>query len=107
MKLKTLLVLSFLAAFSSQAFAQFFPAQANVAVNSYQVTATIYNPYYEPIICNGQVFGQTYYGQVLTASLIEQYMPAGANRFAYVYTNAYAPFSTGWANINCRFARYW
>jgi len=104
---KLISYLLFAGLFSFQAKAQFFPAQAHVAVNPLQVSVTVYNPYYEPIICSGQVFGQTYYGQVYNAVFLEQFMPAGTSRFAYVYTNAYNPFVNGWPQVTCRFARYW
>lgn len=107
MKLKALFVACLFVVLSSQAFAHWFPGQAFVSVNPGQVTAQVYNPHYEPIICTGQVFGQTYSGAVFTTYFAEQFMPAGHYRYAFVYTNPYNPFVRGWANINCRFARYW
>lgn len=104
MKLKALVLFSLLV--SGSAFAQWFPARAQVTVFPAQVGVQVFNPYYEPIICNGQVFGQTMQGPVLTAFFAEQVMPAGAYRFAYVNTTPYAPFVNGWANIHCRFVRF-
>lgn len=104
MKLKALALFSLL--ISSTAFAQWFPARAHVTVFPGQVAVQVFNPYYEPIICNGQVFGQTMRGPVLTSFFAEQFMPAGSYRFAYVQTTPYAPFVNGWANIHCRFARF-
>lgn len=106
MKLQFLLVLSFFSAFTGLAHAQYFTAQAQVSVLPGQVSVQVYNPYYEPIVCSGQVFGQVAYGPVFNAYFVEQYMTAGTHRYAYVYTTPYAPFVSGWANINCRFARY-
>jgi len=107
MKLKLLIVSLSLMILSSSAFAQFFPAQAYVSVLPGRVSAQVYNPYYEPIVCNGQVFGQTFQGPVFNAFFFEQFMPAGQSRFAFVQANPYNPFVRGWANITCRFARGW
>lgn len=106
MKLKILLTLAFLT-FTASAFAQWFPGRVNVVVLPGQVAAEVMNPYYEPIICNGQVFGQTAQGPVFTTYFAEQFLPVGGFRYAYVQTTPYAPFVRGWANIQCRFARYW
>ena len=105
MKLKSLIIALFLT-LTTSAFAQLFPANPVVTVLPGQVAAQVYNPYYEPIICNGQVFGQTARGAVFNAFFVEQLMPAGSYRFATVVTNAYNPFVGGWANINCRFIRF-
>jgi hypothetical protein len=106
MKLKLLTGVVLGLVLHSQAFAQFFPANPAVEVLPGRVAATVYNPYYEPIICNGQVFGQTAMGPVYNAFFAEQFLPAGASRFAMVQTTPFAPFVGGWANINCRFARF-
>jgi hypothetical protein len=105
-KLKSLLFVSMFTVASS-AFAQFFPATTSVTIHPSQVSVEVYNPYYEPIVCNGQVFGQIFAGQVFNAYFAEQLLPAGAHRYAYVVTNFRAPFVGGWANIHCRFARWW
>jgi hypothetical protein len=106
MKLKALFI-ALVITMTSTAFAQFFPAKAYVTVLPGQVTAQVYNPYYEPIICSGQVFGQTAYGAVYNAFFAQQFLPAGGYRFATVNTNGFNPFVTGWANIHCRFAGFW
>lgn len=105
MKLKSLFIALFLT-LTTSAFAQFFSANPVVTVLPGQVAAQVYNPYYEPIVCNGQVFGQTARGPVFNAFFTEQLMPAGSYRFATVVTNAFTPFIGGWANINCRFVRW-
>lgn len=105
MKLK-LTILALMLTLASSAFAQFFPSNPRVTILPGQVTAQVFNPYYEPIICNGQVFGQTVRGPVFNAFFAEQFLPAGASRFAYVVTNGFNPFVGGWANIHCRFARW-
>ncbi len=104
MKLKAL-VLALVITMTSSAFAQFFPAKALVTVLPGQVTAEVYNPYYEPIICNGQVFGQTAAGPVFNAFFVEQLLPAGGYRYAVVNATVFNPFLSGWANIHCRFVR--
>lgn len=106
MKLK-LAIVALLITLTSSAFAQFFRANPSVTILPGVVTAQVYNPYYEPIICNGQVFGQTYRGPVYNAFFVEQILPVGAYRYATVVTNAFNPFVGGYAVINCRFARGW
>ena len=103
MKLKAL-IFSALMSLSMGASAYYwFPAQYQVQVLPGQVTAQIFNPQMTPIICSGQVFGQTYAGPVLTSGFVEHFLMPGTNRFAFVYTNAWAPFIHGWANLQCRY----
>lgn len=103
MKLKAL-IFSTLMSLSMAASAYYwFPAQYQVQVLPGQVSAQIFNGQPYPIVCSGQVFGQTYAGPVLTSGFFEHYLLPGANRFAFVFTNAFAPFVHGWANLNCRF----
>jgi hypothetical protein len=107
MKSKLLIVLFFMISFSFPVKAHWFPAHINVMVLPGQVSAEVYNPFYEPIICNGQVYGQTMYGGTLTVFFIEQFLPMGSNRFAFVQTTPFNPFIGGWANIHCRFVRFY
>jgi hypothetical protein len=106
MKLKSLVVATFMC-LASSAFAQWFPATVHVTVLPFQVAVQVVNPYHYPIICNGQVFGQTSHGPVFTTYFAEQFLPVGGHRYAYVQTNLYSPFVNGWANLHCRFAHYW
>lgn len=106
MKLKVFTVLALGMMLHSSAFAQWFAANPSVQVLPGRVTVQVYNPYYEPIICSGQVFGQTAGGPVFNAFFAEQFMPMGQSRFAFVQTTPFMPFVGGWANINCRFARF-
>ena len=105
MKLKAIFLASALT-LTSSAFAQYFLANPAVTVLPGQVSVQVYNPYYEPIICNGQVFGQTITGPVFNAFFAEQFMPAGSYRYAVVTTNVFNRFVGGWAEIRCRFARW-
>jgi hypothetical protein len=105
MKLKALLVATTIA-LSTSAFAQWFQPRVNVLVLPFQVTAEVINPFAQPVICNGQVFGQTAHGLVLNTFFVEQFLPMGSNRFAYVNTNIHSPFVAGWANIHCRYAPF-
>ncbi len=104
MKLKVLVVSALI---STGAFAQWFPAQVQVLSLPLQVSAEVFNHFYEPIICNGQVFGKTAFGQFYSTYFSEQIMFAGSNRFAYVVSTPSNPFVSGWTNIHCRFARRW
>lgn len=105
MKIK-LYVVALLISLTSTAFAQLFPINPIVTVLPGLVTAQIYNPYYEPIICNGQVFGQTVRGPIYNAFFVEQFMVGGSYRYAEVVTNGFNPFIGGNANVTCRFARW-
>lgn len=102
MKLKALLF-SALVMLSTQSFAQWFPGQVQISVFPGQIAAQVFNPFYRPIICTGQVFGQTSYGPVYTAYFVQQIMGVGEYRYAYVQAPPFAPFINGWANINCSF----
>jgi hypothetical protein len=102
MKLKSLLVVGLLT-FWVQAFAQWFPARVHVTVLPGQVAAQVFNPYFHPIICSGQVFGQTVNGSVFTTFFTEQLLSVGDYRFAFVQTTPYAPFLHGWTNLYCRY----
>jgi hypothetical protein len=102
MKLKALFV-AFTIVLSTSAFAQWFQPRVNIVVLPLQVTAEVINPFLQPIVCQGQVFGQTAHGPVFNAFFIEQLLPVGTNRIAYVNTTFASPFVGGWANINCRF----
>ncbi len=91
---------------SLPAFAQYFTANPLMAVRPDVVSAQVYNPYYEPIFCEGYAFGRTSWGNVYQAAF-RDVLPPGAYRFAYVRTNAWGnPFVNGWAQIYCRFLRY-
>ena len=107
MKLKSLIVAALMTLFTSSAFAQWFPGQVQVQVLPGQVAFQVVNPNFQPIICSGQVFGQTVYGQVFTTFFAEQLLAAGGFRYAYVNAVPWAPFARGWANIHCRFAGWW
>ncbi len=103
--MRTLAALIF--CFSFKAFA-FFTVNPLVQVRSNLVSAQIYNPFYEAIICEGLAFGRTYSGAVIQARVAD-IIPAGGQRFAYVHTNPYLnPFVQGWAQVQCRFlGRYY
>jgi hypothetical protein len=102
-KLKALILSSLMTLLSAPAFAQFFPGQTFVTVLPGQVAVQVVNPFYQPIICSGQVFGQTINGALLNAFFIEQILTVGSSKYAVVQTNAFMPFVGGWANINCRY----
>ena len=90
---------------TSQAFA-FFPVNPLVQVRPDVVSTQVYNPYYEPILCEGFAFGRTASGLVLQARVADIIAPGG-HRYAFVHTNAFVnPFVNGWAQIMCRFLSY-
>jgi hypothetical protein len=107
LKLKAVALSLLVFLLSVPAFAQYFPAQAYVTVLPGRVTAQVYNPYYEPIICNGEVLGQTFFGPVYNAYFNEQFLPAGGYRYAFVQTLPTNHFVNGWARVFCRFARFY
>jgi hypothetical protein len=107
MKIKSLMVACMLVLFTTSAFAQWFPGRVQVSVLPGQVAFQVMNPHFQPIVCNGQVFGQTIYGQIFSSGFFQQLLPVGGFRFAYVNAIPFAPFARGWANIHCRFAGGW
>ncbi len=106
MKLKALLLCGLMSLMTAPAFAQFFPGRAFVTVLPGQVAVEVVNPFYQPIICSGQVFGQTINGALLNAFFIEQVLTVGSSKYAVVQTTPFLPFVGGWANINCRYIGY-
>ena len=89
---------------STQAFAV-FPINPLVTIRPDAVTAQVYNPYYEPILCEGQATGLTYVRTVHHARIAD-IIPPGGYRYAVVTTNPYTnPFINGWAQVVCRFLR--
>lgn len=104
MKLK-ILILGLILTATTSAFAQFFPARVHAVVLPGQVSAQIFNPYYEPIACRGVVIGQTYFGQILQNGFFDHFIPAGVTRFAYLNAPFNNPFVFGRADIVCSFLR--
>ena len=107
MKAKLLVIGFILTMFQATAFAQFFPAPAQVQVFPQQVAVQVFNPHMQPIICSGMAFGRTMNGMVFNAFFVEQFMPVGATRFAYVNAPYFSPFIHGWSEISCRMAFGW
>lgn len=86
--------------------AMFFPVNPYVQTLPATVSAQVYNPYYEPMLCQGYVYGTTLRGFTMNA-YFNSVVPAGQYRYAYVYVNnPYLDrFAHGWAQIHCRFFR--
>ena len=106
MKFKAVIFAGLFALMTTAAFAQIIPARVNVTVLSGQITAHVINPFPQPIICNGQVFGQTIAGPVLTTFFHEQVILPGSDRIAFVVAHPVNPFISGRADVHCRFAVY-
>jgi len=70
-------------------------------VTPYQVTATIYNNWARPIICNGAVYGRTRYGNTFSFPMNGGIVWPGANLSLYVRAPYNDPFINGWSSINC------
>jgi hypothetical protein len=104
MKVKAMIAAVLMTIFSTAAFAQFIPARVNVVVLPNQVTLNVFNPFARPIICNGEVFGQTYFGPVFTAFFNAQIIFPGTNRIAFVQAYPANPFVHGYGNAFCQFA---
>jgi hypothetical protein len=105
MKRQALVTLALLL-MTSSVLANWFPGRINVFIFPSQVRVEVYNPYNAPIICHGQVFGQTNDGLIYNAFFVEQFLRPGDFRFAYVQSHPSHYFIGGWATINCHFGRY-
>ncbi len=104
--MKTVRLLTLFCAFclSVSAFAQ-FNVNPLVTIRPDAVTAQVYNPYYEPILCEGIATGLTFSGVQLHSRVADIIAP-GQYRFAVVTTNVLVnPFVNGWAQVLCRFLR--
>ena len=85
----------------SQAFA-FYP-QLSFFVNREVATTRIWNTSYQPMVCSGYAFGQTFNGVVLNSWFNTIYVGPGMYADAYVYSNFYDPFVNSWAQVDCQF----
>jgi hypothetical protein len=103
--MRRFVVAGLLSFMSLPAFAQYFTANPLLAVRPDVVSAQVYNPYYEPILCEGYAYGFTSWGNTFHAAF-RDVLPPGSYRFAYVRTNAWNnAFVSGSAQIYCRFFR--
>lgn len=84
----------------------YFPVNPFMTILPATVTAQVYNPYYEPILCQGTAFGRTLRGFVFQG-FMREIVPPGQYRYVSVYVNnPYLDrFATGWANVGCMFLR--
>jgi hypothetical protein len=101
-------LLAFTLFVSTSAMAQFL-VNPLVRVTPGLVSAEVYNPYYEPIFCEGFAQGLTFSRNILQARIADVIAP-GTFRYAYVQTNPVLnPFIDGGAHVVCRFANryYW
>jgi hypothetical protein len=97
-----LALLTLLLSFSAHAF---FPVNPIIQVRADLVSAQVYNPYYEPIFCEGFAYGQTTTGMIWNTRMASTIWP-GQSAFVFVRTNPFfQPFMNGWAQIFCRFLR--
>jgi hypothetical protein len=102
--MRWLLTVALFLSFKAQAY---FPINPLVQVRGDLVSAQVYNPYYEPILCEGLAHGLTASGAVFNARIAD-IIPPGQNRYAFVRTNPFMnPFVNGWAQVMCRFAYRW
>lgn len=103
MKLKALIFLSVFVFAMSSAFSQVIPARVNVIVLSGRITTHIMNPFLRPIICSGEVLGQTISGIVLRTAFVNQVIFPGTDRIVFVQAHPANPFVSGHSNVYCQF----
>lgn len=90
---------------SSEAFAYFFPVNAQFQVHPNFVTAVVSNHFYEPVECVAVAYGRLNNGQVVQ-SHIRDIVPMHQFRQANVYSTIPGLFFIqGWAEAYCRFLR--
>ena len=78
-------------------------ARVNVVVLSGQISAQVFNPFLRPIVCSGQVYGQTIAGPVLTTYFTNQIIYPGTDRVMLVQALITNPFVGGRADVFCGF----
>lgn len=100
MKIKTLAVSLCLTLMTSSAFAQWFPVNAHVTWNNFQVTAQVANNFGFLVRCQGNVFGINQFG-LQKFAWFDQVIPAGQYRFAAINALPGEYFVNGFARINC------
>lgn len=98
--MKTIMAILFSVLLPASAFAWWLP-QGQIIVNNNVVQSAVYNQTPAMAFCQGYVYGQTQYGQVLT-NAFSSYIPPFTSAYVNVY--AYAPyfFVSGWADIRCQ-----
>lgn len=81
----------------------FFPVNPILQVRPDLIVAQVYNPYYEPLFCQGYVYGVTASGLQASAYLGQVIAP-GSYRYVRLQANPWInPFVNGWSQIFCRF----
>ena len=96
----------FLFFFSTHSMAQYLlPARAQVFVYPGRISVDVYNPYYEPITCSGQIFGETNWRQVMSSFFHHPLIPAGYSTHQFMIPYYGHFFINGWVNISCHFLR--
>lgn len=88
---------------SSVSFAQWFPVQAQIRVTQINATAVVQNNYGYPVICYGQVQGQTSSGVIAYGYLNQVRLFPGQYAYINAYTNVYNPFVNAYAQAYCRY----
>lgn len=80
-----------------------FPMHTQVFYGATQASATVFNHYGRPVICDLTATGITRWGQPVYAYLRGTVIYPGMTGYAYVYTNYNNPFVNANAYANC----YW
>ncbi len=98
---KLFISLALLTVTLSNAFA-FYP-EMSFFVNREVAVARVWNRNFQPMVCSGYAFGQTYSGVVLNSWFNSLYVMPGMYADAYVYSNFYDPFIRSWAQVDCQY----
>jgi|GEM_PF-907249 hypothetical protein len=80
---------------------RYAPVQAQVSFTNFQVSATVINRFYRPIICSGYAYGQTFYGNVFNSYMNNVVVYPGNYAQVYVYNYNSNRFVNAWSNIRC------
>lgn len=81
---------------------RYAPVQAHVSFNQYQVSATVINNQYRPIICSGYAYGRTFYGNVFNSYMNNVVVYPGNHAQVFVYNYNSNGFVNAWSDIRCR-----
>lgn len=100
---KLITAITLLGALTGSAKVHAFNVQAQVNFNPLKATASVYNRFNRPIICDINATGYTYYGQSLYSYMDRVVIHPGMNGYAYVYSNPGNPFVNVSGNADC----YW
>ena len=99
---KLILAAIVLSTLSLSAFA--FTPEVSSFVNGEVAVSRVLNDTDRTITCEGNAFGQSYAGDVLSSAFNQISVDSGMSVDVYVYATGRDPFINAWAQVDCKFS---